>query len=76
MLISGHHLHLKLSYGFGMKDDVDEVNILTILYSLGPQPHPRIWVLIVSVSRECSDKPVHMHSLARAFVSRIHKVWK
>ena len=32
-------------------------------------------VFIASASREHSDKPVHMHSLAKAFAAHIHEVW-
>ena len=33
-----------------------------------------ILVHIASVNREGSDKPTHLHSLARAFAAGIHKI--
>ena len=32
-------------------------------------------VLIIPANSQGSDKPAHIHSLARALASRIHKIW-
>ena len=39
-------------------------------------PEHKFLVLIARKSREGSNVPVHLYSLARAFAAYIHRVWK
>ena len=54
-----------------------EVEVLAKAFHSGPccsaMPAPKILVLITKATNECSDEPVHLCSLNRAFTACIHK---